>query len=101
MEEAIITTLNKSNDFSPSEGWLGTYSTEEEIRNSGMWLKKGLDAQPLSIIELQWLKDRLKASDQISEFDLEKTHSEPPAMSGTKISTSNIQNYFEVTRAIT
>ena len=57
MEEAIIATLNRSEDFRASEGWLGNSSPEREIRESGMWLKQGLDAKPLTDAERVRLKE--------------------------------------------
>jgi len=56
LEEAIISTLNHGTGFSPSKQWLGNYSPEAEIKNSGMWLKQGLDANPLTQDELNYIK---------------------------------------------
>lgn len=42
MEEAIIASLNQSSDFGPSNTWLGRFSPEPEICQSGLWLKQGL-----------------------------------------------------------
>ncbi len=52
LESSIIATLNKCEDFKQSLSWLGNYSTENEIRNSGMWLKEGLIDIPLTYQEL-------------------------------------------------
>lgn len=54
-EEAIIATLNRAYDFRASREWLGNSSPEWEIRQSGMWLKQGLDAKPLTDDEFQRL----------------------------------------------
>lgn len=51
LEAAIIATLNQAGDFGPSDGWLGRHSPEREIRESGLWLKQGLDAKPLTAAE--------------------------------------------------
>ena len=48
LEEAIIATLNQTPDFFPGKRWAGKYSPEREIRESGLWLKQGLDGTPLS-----------------------------------------------------
>ena len=48
---AIIATLHQAKDFAPSDGWLGHYSTEPEIRASGLWQKRALDADPLTADE--------------------------------------------------
>lgn len=48
LEEAIIATLNQTQDFVPGKRWAGKYSPEREIRESGLWLKQGLDGTPLS-----------------------------------------------------
>lgn len=52
MEEAIIATLNQSDDFKAGSDWFGNSSPECEIRESGMWLKQGLDKKPLTDDEL-------------------------------------------------
>lgn len=51
LEEAIIATLHQAEDFKPSDGWLGHHSPERAIRESGLWLKQGLDAAPLTADE--------------------------------------------------
>jgi hypothetical protein len=48
LEEGIIATLNQAPDFCPNKRWAGKYSPEREIRESGLWLKQGLDGTPLS-----------------------------------------------------
>jgi len=49
--EAIVATLRQAKDFAPSDGWLGHYSPELEIRASGLWQKRALDAVPLTADE--------------------------------------------------
>ena len=51
LESAIIATLHQAKDFAPSDGWLGHHSPEAQIRKSGLWLKQGLDAEPLTAEE--------------------------------------------------
>lgn len=55
LEEAIIATLSQEEGFKASSGWLGNFSPEREIRRSGMWLKQGLDAKPLTESEMRRL----------------------------------------------
>lgn len=55
LEEAIIATLNQTDNFKASISWLGINSPEREIRESGMWLKQGLDAEPLTESEMTLL----------------------------------------------
>lgn len=55
MEEAIIATLNADPEFRPSPKWLGLYSPEREIRESGLWLKRGLNGEPLTEVEFSKL----------------------------------------------
>lgn len=52
LEEGIIATLNMDKDFCPSEKWSGRFSPEYEIRNSGLCLKQGVDATPLTNEEI-------------------------------------------------
>ena len=51
LKAAIIATLHQAKDFAPSDGWLGQYCPEPEIRVSGLWQVRGLDADPLSAEE--------------------------------------------------
>jgi len=51
LKAAIIATLHQAKDFAPSDGWLGHYSPEPEIRESGLWQVLGLDANPLTAEE--------------------------------------------------
>ena len=51
LEEAIIATLHRAEDFRASDTWLGLDSPEREIRESGMWLKQCLNAAPLTPVE--------------------------------------------------
>lgn len=51
LESAIIATLHQAKDFAPSDAWLGHHSPERIIRESGLWLKQGLDADPLTAEE--------------------------------------------------
>jgi hypothetical protein len=71
LEEAIIATLNRAVDFQPSDTWLGQFSPEWEIRNSGMWLKKGLDALPLTAEELRTIEAAVGTTLHTEPFDLE------------------------------
>ena len=51
LKAAIIATLHQAEDFAPSDGWLGRHSPEKAIRESGLWLKQALDAEPLTADE--------------------------------------------------
>ena len=55
MEEAIIATLNAELTFTPSIKWPGLYSPETEIRESGLWLKQGLNGTPMTNAEFDRL----------------------------------------------
>ncbi|WP_394899557.1 DUF6884 domain-containing protein [Clostridium paraputrificum] len=63
LEEGIIATLNMDKDFCPSEKWSGRFSPEYEIRNSGLWLKQGLDATPLTNEEINIMLNSLYKKD--------------------------------------
>ncbi len=70
LEEGIIATLNAASDFIASPGWRGKYSPEEEIRQSGMWLKEGLNGVALSEKEFT----KIKTYCQSSRGNLVKKH---------------------------
>lgn len=55
MEEAIIATLNAEPTFAPGSKWAGLYSPETEIRESGLWLKQGLNGKPITDVEYERL----------------------------------------------
>ena len=66
LEEGIIASLHQTEDFQASSSWLGRFSPEKEIRESGMWLKQGLDGVPLTDEELETLECRLAGPSHIS-----------------------------------
>lgn len=43
LEEAIIATVNRDENFKSSSEWLGNYSPVSNISESGMWLRQGLN----------------------------------------------------------
>lgn len=60
IEKAIIATLNSDNTFNPSQRWLGNYSPENKIKNSGMWLKDGLTHEILNDKEFEFIKTSME-----------------------------------------
>jgi hypothetical protein len=62
LEEGIIATLNKDNSFTPSSDWRGQFSTEYEIKTSGLWLKQGLDGVPVTEPEYIRIENLCKSS---------------------------------------
>lgn len=64
IEKAIISSLNQAIAFKPSETWLGNYSSEIEIRESGLWLKRGLNDFPLNYQELLFLREALTSNQE-------------------------------------
>jgi len=75
IEKAIIATLNCEKSFYPSKDWLGNYSTEQEIKESGLWLKIGLNHEIINDSELKYIKSNLIDKDSISfvnNIDLSK-----------------------------
>lgn len=56
LEEGIVALLCKSEDFKPSGQWFGRYSPNEEIRNSGLWLREGITDNSLTKDEIQDLE---------------------------------------------
>lgn len=66
LEAALISTLNHTIAFGPGASWLGNYSPEEKIRNSGLWLTQGLDAPPLSEEEFLLIHDSIESRDSFS-----------------------------------
>lgn len=56
LEKAIIASLNQFSESRLSDNWLGNNSPEEQIRSSGLWLKIGLDADPLNTDEMEFIR---------------------------------------------
>lgn len=59
-ESRIISTLSnaaKAGEIKPSENWLGSYSPNEKIRESGLWLVNELYKQSLNDEEFEKLKN--------------------------------------------
>ena len=64
LEEALISLLNKSDDFYPDKNWLGKFSPIDKIRQSGLWLTQGLDASPLTASEFARIKESVRFGKQ-------------------------------------
>lgn len=83
LEAGIIAALHRGKDFAASGSWLGRSSQEPEIRESGMWLKQGLDAAPLTEAETDALEAQLNVAPAV-----------PPPVSaqpaGGRLSTADI-----------
>lgn len=79
VEEGIISTLNKSESFRSEKDWLGNFCPIDDIKNSRLWNRKGLNAKAFNISEVKELiwklrfnpdvpaaaKNRFKAKPQI------------------------------------
>lgn len=62
LEGAVISTLCYTDDFFPSKNWLGRFSPEEKIRNSGMWVAQGLNSEILTESEMTTLVKLAKST---------------------------------------
>lgn len=98
IENGIIASLNKQNDFGPNVNWLGNFSTEIEIRQSGMWLKRGLDDIPLSQNELEVIVNQLNDSGNPSLACINKSSENNPSdfinNKPTNVGTKEIKRYI-------
>lgn len=57
LESRIISTISLCNKCRPSSGWLGLFSPQEKIRNSGLWLEQHLYKKSLSNDDMQLIND--------------------------------------------
>jgi hypothetical protein len=57
LEERLIGTVSGCDGCGPSEGWLGRWSPVGKIRASGLWQVQGLGKAPLTVAELERLRD--------------------------------------------
>ncbi len=62
LESAIIATLNQTDDFKQSPNWLGNKSPKDKVKDSGMWIVQGLNANILTAKEFNNLKYIIKES---------------------------------------
>lgn len=53
LEDGLISTIYHDKDFHSSDKWLGKYSPMDEIRDSKMWVSKGLDKPQLNETEFR------------------------------------------------
>jgi hypothetical protein len=56
LESRIISTVSLCDECRPSKNWLGLFSPNEKIRDSGLWLVNELYKKPLSEAELDELR---------------------------------------------
>ena len=59
LEKKIIATLSKAAKdgfIKPSQGWLGNFSPDPKVRQSGLWQSQHLDGEPLTSAEFDKLK---------------------------------------------
>ncbi len=66
IEEGLIATLNQDPGFGPSANWFGKFSPEYEIRNSGLWLKRGLDRLPLKRKDMELVEEAVKSQKKVN-----------------------------------
>ena len=67
LEEGLINTIYKDKEFVPSSTWLGKYSPTQEVKDSGMWVSKGLDKKSLTSQECRKVVDLCIKSNQEAE----------------------------------
>ena len=97
LEAGMIASLHRASDFGPSESWLGLFSPEWEIRQSGMWLKQGLDAMPLTEKELCTLDVLLNGTPKAPENAVWGSKAEPAVhtkSSEDKVGTADILHFI-------
>ena len=96
LEEGIIAALHRAVDFEASSSWLGKFSPEKEIRESGMWLKQGLYGVPLVEVELEALEYRLADTPlrPISVLQSATSQANQAAQAGQKVGTPEIVRHI-------
>lgn len=69
LEEGLISTIYNDEEFTSSKNWLGKYSTLSEVRDSNMWVCKGLDKKQLSIDEFRKIVNLcIKSSEEVENY---------------------------------
>ncbi|MFV0516956.1 MAG: DUF6884 domain-containing protein [Aminipila sp.] len=103
LEKGIIATLNSQSDFTASSEWLGNDSPIQKIKDNGLWLTIGVDHPPLTLVEMEFIKNSLLGSStkDISAYsitekilprkNISKIHRDDD---NSKITTNNIRNFI-------
>lgn len=73
LEEGLISTIYNDDEFKCSAKWLGKYSPMAEVRDSNMWVAKGLDKKQLSEKEFREVVDLCVKSNNKSEKNNKET----------------------------
>jgi hypothetical protein len=73
-EEGIISSLNYEPTFIASPKWNGHYSTEFEIRESGMWLKQGLNGQVLTDDDFEVIENLCSGINNVISNEFNTVH---------------------------
>ncbi|MGN8895591.1 DUF6884 domain-containing protein [Flavonifractor sp. HCP28S3_F3] len=97
LEEGIIASLHQTEDFQASSAWLGRFSPEKEIRESGMWLKQGLDGIPLDDEELEALECKVPGTTRTKPATVPAptlSRANQAAQAGQKVGTAEIVRYI-------
>lgn len=91
LEEALISLLNKADDFYPTNDWLGNFSPVDKIRQSGLWLTQGIDANPLSLEEFSVIKNSVRFARESYTISIKPTIKSSGGMKKiVKASTTNM-----------
>ena len=68
LEEGLIATICNDKQFQCSDKWLGKYSPTEEVRDSNMWIAKGLNGKLLTEEECRKIVNLcIKSNEEYSE----------------------------------
>lgn len=84
LEEAIIATLNNAPTFRAGTNWLGNDSPIPEIKNSGLWNRRGLNTIPINKEELECLKWQLRFGHELQSAS-KKVRAYETSHSGRKV----------------
>lgn len=71
LEDGIISSLNKDDNFNASKGWLGNNSSIADIKKSGLWCVHGLKKEPLNNKEFNTIKTLING-EKYEKSDIEK-----------------------------
>lgn len=84
LEKGIIATLHNSPEFGPGRDWMGNHSPIAAIRESGLWLKQGLHAAPLTREEYEATKDKVRFGAGIDIIGMNAQNSKAKSTSRSK-----------------
>jgi len=94
LEEGIIALLNSTPNFEASTNWLGRFSPIDDISQSGLWLREGLNGKPITVSEYEKIV-ALSGETKLIEKPPKRIEQSPPKTIGVSDIVLYLKDKFE------